>query len=360
VNPVKGIMGNKGAWLSGSVCTLCMAMWACGSTGSGKKIELRPLPEASRVEVYMGGKLFTAYRYDGELKKPVLYPVIAPGGETVSRGYPLDPRPGERVDHPHHSGIWFNYGAVNGHDFWNNSTAVPGRTGEGYGRIRHREILTAEARGDSAILEVVAEWQAPDTPSSRVILKEETVFVFRETGGVRIIDRVTRLTAMTDSVVWEDSKEGMLGIRTARAFELPSEKPVLLTGPDGQPVDSEVISSEGVSGWYRNSQGLEGHEVWGKRAGWVMLSATLNGKGHSLAIIDHPDNLNHPPCWHARDYGLFAVNNLGRNSYEESLEPFRHVMKQGDVLELKHRILVSGISLTDQEIRQVAAGFTGS
>ena len=30
-------------------------------------------------------------------------------------GFPLDPRPGERVDHPHHVGLWFNYGDVNGY-----------------------------------------------------------------------------------------------------------------------------------------------------------------------------------------------------------------------------------------------------
>jgi hypothetical protein len=50
-----------------------------------------------------------------------LYPLIADGGITVTRGYPLEPRPGERVDHPHHAGLWFNYGEVNGFDFWNNS-----------------------------------------------------------------------------------------------------------------------------------------------------------------------------------------------------------------------------------------------
>ncbi len=58
------------------------------------------------------------------LKKPVLYPLIDSDGVTVTRGYPLAPRAGERVDHPHHAGMWFNYGNANGFDFWNNSDAI--------------------------------------------------------------------------------------------------------------------------------------------------------------------------------------------------------------------------------------------
>ena len=42
----------------------------------------------------------------------------------VTRGFPLEPRPGERVDHPHHVGLWFNHGDVNGVDFWNNSESL--------------------------------------------------------------------------------------------------------------------------------------------------------------------------------------------------------------------------------------------
>ena len=67
---------------------------------------------------------FTSYIWPTTLKKPVLYPLIDDDGVTVTRGYPLEPRPGERVDHPHHAGLWFNYGNVNGFDFWNNSDAI--------------------------------------------------------------------------------------------------------------------------------------------------------------------------------------------------------------------------------------------
>ncbi|MEI9954727.1 MAG: DUF6807 family protein [Ferruginibacter sp.] len=42
----------------------------------------------------------------------------------LPRQYPIHKVPGERTDHPHHTGIWLNYESVNGLDFWNNSTAI--------------------------------------------------------------------------------------------------------------------------------------------------------------------------------------------------------------------------------------------
>src|SRR6476620_11270253 len=77
-----------------------------------------------RVDVLVGGKPFTSYVWPTSLKKPVLYPIRSASGATVSRGFPLESRPGERVDHPHQPGLWFNYGDVNGLDFWNNSDSI--------------------------------------------------------------------------------------------------------------------------------------------------------------------------------------------------------------------------------------------
>jgi len=68
-----------------------------------------------RVDITIDGKPFTSYIWPTSLKKPVLYPLITDQGITVTRGYPLEPRTGERVDHPHHAGLWFNYGNVKGH-----------------------------------------------------------------------------------------------------------------------------------------------------------------------------------------------------------------------------------------------------
>ncbi len=81
--------------------------------------------EAKQIDVLYNGKLLTAYCYYNSIKKPFLFPVNTLDGITVTRGYPVTPRAGERTDHPHHTGLWLNYESVNGLDFWNNSTAIP-------------------------------------------------------------------------------------------------------------------------------------------------------------------------------------------------------------------------------------------
>ena len=89
-----------------------------------KGVQVVPDEAHQRVDITVDGKPFTSYVWPSSLKKPVLYPLITADGIDVVRGFPLAPRPGERVDHPHHAGIWFNYGNANGFDFWNNSDAI--------------------------------------------------------------------------------------------------------------------------------------------------------------------------------------------------------------------------------------------
>src|SRR6266403_658269 len=107
---------------------------------STPRIRLVPDERQRRVDVIIDEKPFTAYIWPERLAKPVLYPLRSAKGTLVTRGYPLEPRPGERVDHPHHVGLWFDYGNVNGFDFWNNSEAIKPTERGKYGTIRHTRI----------------------------------------------------------------------------------------------------------------------------------------------------------------------------------------------------------------------------
>src|SRR5664280_2530871 len=75
-----------------------------------------------RVDITIDGQPFTSYIWPTDLRKPVLYPILDSDGVTLTRGFP--PLSGERIDHPHHVGLWFNYARVNDFDFWNNSEAI--------------------------------------------------------------------------------------------------------------------------------------------------------------------------------------------------------------------------------------------
>lgn len=49
----------------------------------------------SKVDVFVGGQLFTSFLYPDTLEKPVLYPLRTARGTIVTRGFPLTPQPGD-------------------------------------------------------------------------------------------------------------------------------------------------------------------------------------------------------------------------------------------------------------------------
>src|SRR4030042_6746533 len=116
---------------------LCTKRKANGQiTGPGvREIEFLHDTAAKKIDIRLRGSAYATFMYSESLEKPVFFPVYAPGGTTVTRGFPIDPEEGERIDHPHHSGVWFNYGSVNGLDFWNNSSSIPAERKCSYGRI---------------------------------------------------------------------------------------------------------------------------------------------------------------------------------------------------------------------------------
>jgi hypothetical protein len=128
------------------------------------RIQITHNEAQKRVAVTVDGKPFTAYIYPGPsvLKKPVLYPIVSAGGNFITRGWPMDPRPGERVDHPHHVGMWFNYGDVNGHDFWNNSTDIGPEHKGPFGTIVHTGVKSMKSGKDQGELTVTANWLDKD------------------------------------------------------------------------------------------------------------------------------------------------------------------------------------------------------
>ena len=212
-------MMRKGALL----CWLLTIFAFCGTgfaTHSEKGVRVTPDEAHHRVDVTIDGRPFTSYIWPVSLKKPVLFPLMAPDGTIVTRGYPLAPRAGERIDHPHHAGMWFNSGKVNGFDFWNNSDVIKPEKRARMGRIYQEKIVSARSGQDSGELIVDSVWV---TGKNQRIIQERTRYVFRQGRGERIIDELTTLRAL-DHVVFNDDKEGLLGIRVARFLESPTRQ----------------------------------------------------------------------------------------------------------------------------------------
>lgn len=303
-------------------------------------------PEDRKIDVLIDGDLFTSYIYPTDIAKPVLYPLITKSGKTLTRGFPLDPRPGERVDHPHHVGLWFNYGDVNGLDFWNNSEAIPEDEKDHYGTIVHKEVK--EISGNK--LKVRMEWLAP---SGEALLDENTTFTFAQKGNERSIIRETTLTARDKEVKFTDNKEGLIGVRVTRALELPSDGPAIFTDAEGNPTEVKKLDNEGVNGDYLSSEKITGDDVWGTRGRWVQLHSSIDGEPVSITIMDHPDNVGYPTYWHARGYGLFAANPLGQKVFSEGKEELNFALKPGESVTFKYNVLIhSGPEMTAEDIEK--------
>jgi len=301
-----------------------------------------------RVDVLVGGTPFTSYIWPTTQKKAVLFPIVAANGTVITRGFPIDPRGTERIDHPHHAGLWFNYGDVNGLDFWNNSDAIRPAQAPKMGTIVHQSIRSAKSGAGEGSLDVSAQWV---NPAGTPLLREDTRFVFRSKDGVRSIGRTTTLTALDSVVNFGDNKEGVLGLRVARQLEHPSLKPEKYTDASGKVTDVAKLDTAGVHGLYLSAEGKKGDDVWGTRAKWNMLTGDVNGKDVTVAILDHPKNKGFPTYWHARGYGLFAANPLGQKAMtngkgEETtfkLEPKQSITFQHEVLILDGKATAADI-----------------
>ena len=326
-----------------------------------KGVVLVDYREKQKVDVYIDGDVFTSYIYPSDMEKPVLYPVKSASGTIITRGFPLEPREGERVDHPHQVGVWFNFGNVNGFDFWNNSSAIPEEDKGSYGRILHRGVKRAESRDAIGVLEAAADWQAPgDGGVWHTLLQEKTIFEFSGDENTRTIDRITQLTAQEEDVLFTDNKEGLFAIRVDRAFTFPSDKPQIFTDANGIPTEVKSTGSEGMTGHYHTSRGVEDAEAWGKQAEWVGLDGTRVDEDITIALFDHPSNPGFPSHWHARDYGLFAVNNLGQAVFSNGeREALNYRLTPGESVVFRHRIYItSGFHATADQLNAQFADFT--
>lgn len=329
---------------------LALPIAARGVTSS---VEVKVNEPARRVDVTIDGKPFTLYIWPDTVKKPVLYPIRDAHGTLVTRGWPLDPRPGERVDHPHHVGLWLNYENVNGIDFWNNSDAIKPENAPKMGTILHRRIASATG-GQRGELVTESDWVLHD---GSTLLHERTTFVFSGDATSRTIDRTTTLTALDQRVRFDDAKDGMLGLRVARQLELPSTKPEVFTDISGRKTDVPTMDNTGITGNYVTSEGKQGNDAWGTRGRWCMLTGRIGSDTITIAMLDHPSNPGYPTYWHARDYGLFAANPLGQNVFSNGKETLGFALDAKQSVTFRYRILIVDGGLTSERAEREQKAF---
>ncbi len=246
--------------------------------------------EDGKLRVLTNGKLFTQYHFTG-YAKPILYPILGPHQIGMTRNYPMQEIKGEAHDHPHHKSMWFTHGAVGGVDFWGE--------GPGTGTIVHDRLVKAVGGEDQAQICSTNRWLASD---GRVVCTDSRELLFFELPDARGIDWKITIHASAGELLFGDTKEGMMGIRTHPNLRLRNAPDQGVTTAVGQAI---------------NSQGERGGKIWGQRADWLDYWGRIDGRSVGIAIFDHPDNPRHPSWWHAREYGLVAANPFGVHHFEQ-------------------------------------------
>src|SRR5450432_4873886 len=247
------------------------------------EVKIIKAEKGNRIDIYIGAGLFTSFLYPDSLEKPVLFPIYDAGNTLVTRGFPMNPRPGEPTDHPHHVGLWFTYENVNGLDFWNNSYAIPAEKKSSYGWIKTDHILDMQY-GTVGVLRYFAKWV---NQQNQVLMEETTRYEFSGKNLERIIDRITELKADTD-ILFTDAKDGMLGLRLSHELQIPGKQDQRFTDNKG---NISIVKKDSIAnGNYLTSEGKQGDSAWSTRGNWCKVFGKMGNDSVSIAIFDHVGN----------------------------------------------------------------------
>src|SRR5262245_38735641 len=177
----------------------------CTAAPALSQVTITQRPEQIAVEI--DGKPFTVFYVSGkDLNRPYLHPLRAATGKIVNRSFPAGQLPGETTDHPHHAGLFYGHGDVNGYNYWaiQNVQTPPSKADANMGRIVLARVVGVKSGRESGTVDAVFDWLKPD---GKPLLTETRKMTFYSNPELRIID-VDFDFAAVDQVVFRDTKEG--------------------------------------------------------------------------------------------------------------------------------------------------------
>lgn len=256
---------------------------------------------ADTVAFQIGDTVFTKYHVGKAVAKPYFYPILAPNGAGVTRGWPMvKGLPDETADHVHQKSAWFCHGDiipeglmlktkssdrhVQGVDFWSETP--------GHGTIVCVEVgEPKQVSAHHVLVPTRNEWKAPD--GTKILDETRTVHVISLPTG-RLIVLEIDLHASVCPLTFGDTKEGAMGVRVNDSIRTMQGK---------KPGNGTMVNAAGQKGE---------KEAWGQEAAWVDYFGPIDGKTAGIAVFDSPKN-PYKSAWHARGYGLLAANPFGRS-----------------------------------------------
>lgn len=274
------------------------------------------------IAILIDGELFTRYvTSDEETNKCYFWPIIGPGGEKMTRAFPMEDIAGEKQDHPHHRSVFFGMQSAGGFNTWHEQLSytkngvVDQKRMAANGTQQHTKVTKAKASGNSARLVVTCD---NVTPNGDVYLREiRTIDFHVAKNGSRVMDIEIVLKGVKDSITVVGKKDSGLSIRVAHSMSVDA----------------------GQGGRIVNSKGDRDGDSWGKRASWVDFNGPVEGNRTGVAILNHPDSFRYPTPWHARTYGLFTANPFALKEVAGESESGDFNLERGMSVSLKHRLI---------------------
>jgi hypothetical protein len=312
-----------------------------GAEISGKTLPLKALASTQTgVSVSEGGEglqvdvagkpFFTALAQSGN--KPIIYPIFGPGGQMMTRSFPIKDVAGEDRDHPHQRSMWMTFGKVNDLDFWA-SDPINGDKPH-FGRIVPKAVNIESGPVAGSIVSN-KDWTDRD---GKLVMQEKNTIIIYQLNDQRILDAHFVFTAPDSApVVFGDTKEGMFGLRVPSVLDTKAKK----------------------GGKIVNSNNIDDDAAWGKSAAWVDYSGLIDGQTVGVAILNHPSSFRYPTHWHVRNYGLFAANPFGLKDFGTS-KSGEFKLEAGKSIEFSYRVIFHNGRHTDAKIADAFKAYAAS
>ena len=307
---------------------LLVVLAVCAARPAWGQVTLTQGPEQIAVEV--DGKPFTVVYISGkDLNRPYLHPLRSASGKIVNRSFPAGQLPGETTDHPHHAGLFYGHGDVNGYNYWaiQNVPTSASKPNATMGRIVLKEVLSVKSGKESGSVDVVFNWLTPD---GRPLLIETRKMTFYAHPELRIVDFDFDFRADRQGCVPRHQRGYVChayGNGARGTFrEGARTRPACLREP----------------GKLVNAQGSEREaNVWGKQSEWVDYSGNLDGETVGVVMMDHPGNPRHPTYWHSRGYGLHSINPFGVSDFlNDKAQNGSLTLEAGEHVRFRYRVII--------------------